>query len=130
VAKDELFDAADVVTTHYKLSPRSQGIVGAREIGLMKPTAYLVNTSRGPLVDTDALRAGAIAGAALDVYDEEPLPADIGCGTCRGRCSLRISGMSLTTSTASFTVRRSRTSPRSRPGIRCGYSPALPNGAG
>jgi phosphoglycerate dehydrogenase-like enzyme len=58
--------------------PRSEGIVGAREIGLMKPTAYLVNTSRGPLVDTDALlaalRAGAIAGAALDVYDEEPLP--------------------------------------------------------
>jgi phosphoglycerate dehydrogenase-like enzyme len=78
VAKDELFDAADVVTVHYKLSPRSEGIVGAREIGLMKPTAYLVNTSRGPLVDTDALlaalRAGAIAGAALDVYDEEPLP--------------------------------------------------------
>jgi phosphoglycerate dehydrogenase-like enzyme len=78
VAKDELFDAADVVTVHYKLSPRSEGIVGAREIRLMKPTAYLVNTSRGPLVDTDALlaalRAGAIAGAALDVYDEEPLP--------------------------------------------------------
>jgi phosphoglycerate dehydrogenase-like enzyme len=78
VPKDELFDAADVVTIHYKLSPRSEGIVGAREIGLMKPTAYLVNTSRGPLVDTDALvaalRAGAIAGAALDVYDEEPLP--------------------------------------------------------
>jgi len=66
------------VTIHYKLSPRSEGIVGAREIGLMKPTAYLVNTSRGPLVDTDALLAalasGAIAGAALDVYDEEPLP--------------------------------------------------------
>jgi len=77
-SKDELFDAADVVTIHYKLSPRSEGIVGAREIGLMKPTAYLVNTSRGPLVDTDALLAalasGAIAGAALDVYDEEPLP--------------------------------------------------------
>jgi phosphoglycerate dehydrogenase-like enzyme len=77
-SKDELFDAADVVTVHYKLSARSEGIVGAREIGLMKPTAYLVNTSRGPLVDTDALLAalasGAIAGAALDVYDEEPLP--------------------------------------------------------
>jgi phosphoglycerate dehydrogenase-like enzyme len=79
VSKDELFDAADVVTIHYKLSPRSEGIVGAREIELMKPTAYLVNTSRGPIVDTDALLAalasGAIAGAALDVYDEEPLPA-------------------------------------------------------
>jgi phosphoglycerate dehydrogenase-like enzyme len=78
VGKDELFGSSDVITVHYKLSPRSAGLVGAREIGLMKPTAYLVNTSRGPLVDTDALlvalRTGAIAGAALDVYDEEPLP--------------------------------------------------------
>jgi phosphoglycerate dehydrogenase-like enzyme len=78
VAKDELFRHADVVSVHYKLSPRSAGIVGAAEIGAMKPTASIVNTSRGPLVDTDALlRAlhdGAIAGAALDVYDREPLP--------------------------------------------------------
>ena len=80
VAKDELFAEADVVSVHYKLSERSAGIVGAAEIGAMKPTAYLVNTSRGPLVDTAALlRAlydGAIAGAALDVYDREPLPPD------------------------------------------------------
>jgi len=79
VTKDDLFASADVVTIHYKLSDRSAGLVGAREIELMKPTAYLVNTSRGPLVDSDALlaalRSGAIAGAALDVYDEEPLPA-------------------------------------------------------
>lgn len=79
VGKDDLFSAADVITVHYKLSDRSAGLVGAREIGLMKPTAYLVNTSRGPIVDSDALlaalRTGAIAGAALDVYDEEPLPA-------------------------------------------------------
>jgi phosphoglycerate dehydrogenase-like enzyme len=78
VTKDELFGSSDVVTIHYKLSPRSAGLVGAHEISLMKPTAYLVNTSRGPIVDTDALlialRTGAIAGAALDVYDEEPLP--------------------------------------------------------
>jgi phosphoglycerate dehydrogenase-like enzyme len=78
VTKDELFSSSDVITVHYKLSPRSAGLVGAREIGLMRPTAYLVNTSRGPIVDTDALlvalRTGAIAGAALDVYDEEPLP--------------------------------------------------------
>jgi len=78
VGKDELFASCDVVTIHYKLSERSLGLVGAREIGLMKPTAYLVNTSRGPLLDTDALlaalRDGAIAGAGLDVYDEEPLP--------------------------------------------------------
>jgi phosphoglycerate dehydrogenase-like enzyme len=80
VSKDELFRRADVVSVHYKLSPRSEGIVGAAEIAAMKPTAYFVNTSRGPLVDTAALlRAlhdGAIAGAALDVYDREPLPAD------------------------------------------------------
>jgi phosphoglycerate dehydrogenase-like enzyme len=78
VTKDELFSISDVVTVHYKLSPRSVGLVGARELGLMKPTAFLVNTSRGPIVDTDALvralHAGDIAGAGLDVYDEEPLP--------------------------------------------------------
>jgi phosphoglycerate dehydrogenase-like enzyme len=80
VPKDELFERADVVSIHYKLSARSEGIVGAAEIAAMKPTAYLVNTSRGPLVDTAALlRAvhdGAIAGAALDVYDREPLAPD------------------------------------------------------
>ncbi|MBS1889532.1 MAG: D-2-hydroxyacid dehydrogenase family protein [Actinobacteria bacterium] len=80
VAKLELFERADVVSVHYKLSERSRGLVGAAEIAAMKPSAYLVNTSRGPLVDTDALLAalaeGAIAGAGLDVYDTEPLPAD------------------------------------------------------
>jgi phosphoglycerate dehydrogenase-like enzyme len=80
VSKEELFAGADFVSVHYKLSARSRGLVGAAELALMKPTAYLVNTSRGPLVDTpallDALRRGAIAGAALDVYDTEPLPAD------------------------------------------------------
>jgi len=78
VSKEELFSASDVVTVHYKLGPRSAGLVGAIELGLMKPTAYLVNTSRGPIVDTsallDALHSGSIAGAALDVYDDEPLP--------------------------------------------------------
>ena len=78
VGKDELFASSDVVTVHYKLSPRSEGLVGAAELALMKPSAYLVNTSRGPLVDTaallDALRSGAIAGAALDTFDVEPLP--------------------------------------------------------
>ena len=78
VGKEDLFASSDVVTVHYKLSPRSEGLVDAAELALMKPSAYLVNTSRGPLVDTAALlaalRSGAIAGAALDVYDEEPLP--------------------------------------------------------
>jgi phosphoglycerate dehydrogenase-like enzyme len=78
VSKEELFASADVITVHYKLGKRSVGLVGERELGLMKPTAFLVNTSRGPIVDADALlvalHSGAIAGAALDVYDEEPLP--------------------------------------------------------
>jgi phosphoglycerate dehydrogenase-like enzyme len=79
VTKQELFRQADVVSVHYKLSERSVGIVGAEELGLMKRTALLVNTSRGPIVDSaallDALWNGRIAGAALDVYDTEPLPA-------------------------------------------------------
>jgi phosphoglycerate dehydrogenase-like enzyme len=78
VSKEQLFARSDVVTIHYKLSPRSTGLVGAAELGLMKPTAYLVNTSRGPIVDgsalVTALRDGQIAGAALDVYETEPLP--------------------------------------------------------
>jgi len=78
VSKDELFSLSDVVTVHYKLGPRSVGLVGAAELALMKPSAFLVNTSRGPIVDSAALlaalRSGSIAGAALDVYDTEPLP--------------------------------------------------------
>lgn len=80
VTKEELFATADVVTIHYKLGERSRGLVGAPELALMKPTSILVNTSRGPIVDTDALvaalREGGIRGAGIDVYDEEPLPAD------------------------------------------------------
>jgi phosphoglycerate dehydrogenase-like enzyme len=80
VEKQELFTRADFVSIHYSLSERSRGIVGTREIARMKPTAFLVNTSRGPLVDTqallEALREGRIAGAALDVYDQEPLPVE------------------------------------------------------
>lgn len=79
VEKDELFRQADFISIHLVLSDRSRGLVGARELGLMKPTAYLVNTSRGPIIDgaalTVALREGRIAGAGLDVYDVEPLPA-------------------------------------------------------
>jgi phosphoglycerate dehydrogenase-like enzyme len=80
VTKDELLRAADVVTIHLVLSDRTRGLIGPRELALMKPTAFLVNTSRGPIVDEEALvaalKAGVIGGAGLDVYDREPLPAD------------------------------------------------------
>ncbi len=79
VEKDELFRRADFISIHLVLSDRSRGLVGARELGLMKPTASIVNTSRGPIIDAAALLAalkeGRIAGAGLDVYDVEPLPA-------------------------------------------------------
>ncbi len=78
VAKDELFARADVLSIHLVLSERTRGLVGARELGLMKPSAFLVNTARGPIVDEAALiaalHARRIAGAGLDVYDVEPLP--------------------------------------------------------
>jgi phosphoglycerate dehydrogenase-like enzyme len=78
VSKDELFQEADVVTIHLVLSRRTRGLVGAAELGLMKPTARLVNTSRGPIVvEADliaALKSQKIAGAAIDVFDQEPLP--------------------------------------------------------
>jgi phosphoglycerate dehydrogenase-like enzyme len=80
VSKDELFREADVVSIHLVLSGRTRGLVGAAELALMKPTARLVNTSRGPIVvEADliaALRDKKIAGAAIDVFDHEPLPLD------------------------------------------------------
>jgi len=80
VSKDELFSQSDFVTIHNVLSARSRGMVGAKEFGLMKPSAFLINTSRGPIVDEAAmlaaLRDKKIAGAGLDVFDTEPLPTD------------------------------------------------------
>jgi phosphoglycerate dehydrogenase-like enzyme len=80
VSKEELFRNADVVTIHLVLSQRTKGLVGAAELQAMKPTARLINTSRGPIVDESALievlRERRIAGAALDVFDIEPLPTD------------------------------------------------------
>jgi phosphoglycerate dehydrogenase-like enzyme len=80
VEKDDLFRRADILSVHLVLSDRSRGLVGAREIGLMKPSAILVNTSRGPICDTAAviaaLKEGRLAYAGFDVYDKEPLPID------------------------------------------------------
>jgi D-3-phosphoglycerate dehydrogenase len=80
VSKDDLFRQSDFVTIHVVLSQRSRGLVGAKEIGLMKPTAFLINTSRGPIVDeaalVAALRDKKIGGAGLDTFDVEPLPLD------------------------------------------------------
>ena len=79
VSKEELLTQADIVTLHIVLSERTRGLLGAQDLALMKPTAYLINTSRGPLIDEaaliDTLYDNRIAGAGLDVYDHEPLPA-------------------------------------------------------
>jgi phosphoglycerate dehydrogenase-like enzyme len=80
VSKDELMARSDFVSVHLKLSDRTRGLIGSPELALMKPTAYLINTSRGPIVDEAALlrhlQDKRIAGAGLDVYGVEPLPAD------------------------------------------------------
>ena len=80
VSKEELLRRSDVVTIHTKLSPRTRGLLGRAELASMKPGAFLLNTSRAPIVDTEALieqlQAGRLAGAALDVFDYEPLARD------------------------------------------------------
>jgi phosphoglycerate dehydrogenase-like enzyme len=80
VEKDALFRESDFISIHMVLGDRTRGLVGTHELALMKPTAMLVNTSRGPIVDEaaliEALRSGTIAGAGLDVFDTEPLPID------------------------------------------------------
>jgi phosphoglycerate dehydrogenase-like enzyme len=77
VEKDELFQQSDFISVHLVLSDRSRGIVGERELNLMKPTAHIINTSRGPIIDEDALaealRNGTIAGAGIDTYSVEPV---------------------------------------------------------
>ena len=92
VEKDELFKTADIITIHLVLGDRTSGLVGADEIGLMKPSSYLINTSRGPIVQEKALIAALkenrIAGAGLDVFETEPLP--------RGHPLLSLSNVVLT----------------------------------
>ena len=79
-SKEDLLRNADIVTIHVQLGDRSRGLLGAKDLALMKPTAYLINTSRGPIVDEKALIAaltdGRIGGAGLDVFDVEPLPVN------------------------------------------------------
>ncbi len=80
VTKEALLEQADIVTIHLQLSDRTRGLLGAGDLARMRPTAYLINTSRGPIVEEraliDALRQQVLAGAGLDVFDEEPLPPD------------------------------------------------------
>jgi phosphoglycerate dehydrogenase-like enzyme len=80
VSKNQLFDQADILTIHLVLSSRTRGLIGAAELARMKPTARLINTSRGPIVEEQALisvlKNKQIAGAAIDVFDVEPLPPD------------------------------------------------------
>lgn len=80
VSMSELLSTSDFVTLHVRLSERTRRLIGDRELALMKPSAYLINTSRGPVVDEaallEAVRSGRIAGAGVDVFEEEPLPAD------------------------------------------------------
>jgi D-3-phosphoglycerate dehydrogenase len=80
VSKETLLSTSDVISLHLVLSDRTRGIIGKNDIAMMKPSAILVNVSRGPLIDEkamiDALKAGRLGHAALDVYDREPLPAD------------------------------------------------------
>ncbi|MFI2118073.1 D-2-hydroxyacid dehydrogenase family protein [Streptomyces rubiginosohelvolus] len=79
-SKEDLLDSSDFVSVHLALGERTRGLIGAAELARMRPAAYLINTSRAAIVDTDALLAaldaGTIAGAATDVFDVEPLPAD------------------------------------------------------
>jgi phosphoglycerate dehydrogenase-like enzyme len=80
VSKDELLRNADFITVHVQLSARTKGLIGAAELALMKPTAFFINTSRGPVADEKAIEAALktkkIAGAAIDVYNDEPIPLD------------------------------------------------------
>jgi len=80
VSLDELIKQADVISVHLRLSPQTQNLIGEKEFSLMKPTAIIINTARGAIINRkallDALTSGKITGAGLDVFDKEPLPPD------------------------------------------------------
>jgi phosphoglycerate dehydrogenase-like enzyme len=94
VSKNDLFEQADFVTIHVVFSCRTRGLIGAAELARMKPTARLINTSRGPIVEEQALisvlKNRQIAGAAIDVFDVEPLPPDQGAGQHPGNTTCRL----------------------------------------
>ena len=96
-SKEDLFRKADIVTIHYQLGERSRGLITADDIGRMKPSAYLINTARAPIVDQaallKALQDKKIAGAGLDVFEVEPLPLDHPvpqAGQCRDHAASRL----------------------------------------
>ena len=123
--KEDLLRQSDIVSIHIPLTPKSRGLLGAKELALLKPTALLVNTSRGPIVDQaallDVLRNKKIAGAGFDVYDVEPLPLDhpyrkmdnVVLTPHLGYCSRR--------TTRSISAAWSRTSAASSTASRCGW---------
>jgi phosphoglycerate dehydrogenase-like enzyme len=110
VARKELFHEADVVTIHLVLSARTRGLVGGAELALMKPSSWLINTSRGPIVDEGALiralESRAIAGAAIDVFSVEPCRSMIPFDVSTMCLSRRTSDMSRKTSVAPSTAIR------------------------
>ena len=126
VDREELFATSDVVTVHLLWSKRTRGLIGADDFARMKPTAVFVNTSRGPIVQTqalvDALQSGRIGGAGLDVYDQEPLPADSPLRQLPRTVLTPTSATSPAAPTRSSTARPSRTSPPSCAATRSGFS--------
>ena len=129
VTLDDLLTRSDVVSVHLKLSDRTRGLLGARELDLIGPDGYLVNTSRGPIVDeaalVEALRTGRIAGAGLDVFDVEPLPADHPLRTAPRAVLTRTSATSRSTLTGSSTPTRSRMSSPGWPASPSACSPSV-----
>ena len=124
VDKQTLLRSADVVTIHLRLSERTRGLIGAADLALLKPTAFLVNTSRGPIVDEaaliDALRAGSIAGPALTCSTSSRCRPTTRCAPRREPCSPRISATSPQAATRPSTPARSRPSSPSSTGTRSG----------
>lgn len=129
-SKEELLADSDFVSVHLALGDRTRGLLGRAELALLKPTAYLINTSRAAIVDQDALldalHAGRIAGAGVDVFDVEPLPADHPMRTAPRLLATRTSATSPAPTTRRTTATPSRTSARSSTAHLCDGSPERP----